>query len=173
MKLKKLAAACTLALGAMVVSTAPAQAQISGDVVRIGIITDMSSLYADIDGPGGIEAIKMAIADMGGAINGKKIEVIYADHQNKPDLAAGKAREWFDTQGVDMLIGGTNSGTSLAMAKVAQEKKKLVDQARHLVLEAPHPSPLSAHRGFFGSRPFSKTNAWLAKHGLAPIDWRL
>ncbi len=125
MKLKKLAAACTLALGAMVVSTAPAQAQISGDVVRIGIITDMSSLYADIDGPGGIEAIKMAIADMGGAINGKKIEVIYADHQNKPDLAAGKAREWFDTQGVDMLIGGTNSGTSLAMAKVAQEKKKL------------------------------------------------
>ena len=125
MKLKKLAAACTLALGAMVVSTAPAQAQISGDVVRIGIITDMSSLYADIDGPGGIEAIKMAIADMGGAINGKKIEVIYADHQNKPDLAAGKAREWFDTQGVDMLIGGSNSGTSLAMAKVAQEKKKL------------------------------------------------
>ena len=57
--------------------------------------------------------------------------------------------------------------------KPAQEKKKLVDQARHLVLEAPHPSPLSAHRGFFGSRPFSKTNAWLAKHGLAPIDWRL
>ena len=57
--------------------------------------------------------------------------------------------------------------------KPAQEKKKLVDQARHLVLEAPHPSPLSAHRGFFGSRPFSKTNSWLAKHGLAPIDWRL
>ncbi len=125
MKLKKLAAACTLAITTMFVSTTPAQAQISGDVVRIGIITDMSSLYADIDGPGGIEAIKMAIADMGGAINGKKIEVIYADHQNKPDLAAGKAREWFDTQGVDMLIGGTNSGTSLAMAKVAQEKKKL------------------------------------------------
>ena len=125
MKLKKLAAACTLAITTMFVSTTPAQAQISGDVVRIGIITDMSSLYADIDGAGGIEAIKMAIADMGGAINGKKIELIYADHQNKPDLAAGKAREWFDTQGVDMLIGGTNSGTSLAMAKVAQEKKKL------------------------------------------------
>jgi len=67
----------------------------------------------------------MAVADMGGAIAGKKIEVLVADHQNKPDVAAAKAREWFDTQGVDMLVGGTNSGTALAMAKVAQEKKKL------------------------------------------------
>ncbi|WP_181017774.1 ABC transporter substrate-binding protein [Ramlibacter lithotrophicus] len=102
----------------------PAQAQISGDVIRIGFITDMSSVYADIDGQGGVEAIKMAIADMGGAINGKKIEILTADHQNKPDVAATKAREWFDTQGMDVLIGGTNSGTSLAMAKVAAEKKK-------------------------------------------------
>ena len=125
MKLRKLTTACTLAIASMVAGTAPAQAQISGDVIRIGIITDMSGLYSDIDGPGGVEAIKMAVADLGGAINGKKVEVVYADHQNKPDLAAGKAREWFDTQGVDMLIGGTNSGTSLAMAKVAAEKKKL------------------------------------------------
>ena len=109
MKLKKIGAACALALGAMFGLGAPAQAQISGDVIRIGIITDMSSLYADIDGPAGVEAIRMAIATMGGAINGKKIEVLYADHQNKPDVAAVKAREWFDTQGVDMLIGGTSS----------------------------------------------------------------
>ena len=93
-------------------------------MIRIGIITDMSSLYADIDGPGGVEAIRMAIADMGGAINGKKIELLFADHQSKADVAASKAREWFDTQGLDMLIGGTNSGTSLAMAKVAADKKK-------------------------------------------------
>jgi len=125
MKLRKLTTACTLAIASMVAGTMPAQAQISGDVIRIGIITDMSGLYSDIDGPGGVEAIKMAVADLGGTINGKKVEVVYADHQNKPDLAAGKAREWFDTQGVDMLIGGTNSGTSLAMAKVAAEKKKL------------------------------------------------
>jgi branched-chain amino acid transport system substrate-binding protein len=125
MKLTKLAAACgtTVALG--LTALAPAQAQISGDVIRIGIITDMSGLYSDIDGQGGVEAIKMAIADMGGAVNGKKIEVLFADHQNKADVAASKAREWFDTQGVDMLIGGTNSGTALAMAKVAAEKKKL------------------------------------------------
>ena len=125
MQLKKLTAACTLACAAMFTATTPAQAQISGDVIRIGIITDMSGLYSDIDGQGGVEAIKMAIADLGGAINGKKIEVLYADHQNKPDVAATKAREWFDTQGVDMIIGGTNSGTSLSMANVAAEKKKL------------------------------------------------
>ena len=124
MKLKKLSAACALAFGMALGLGAPAQAQISGDVIRIGIITDMSSVYADIDGPGGVEAIKMAIADAGGNVAGKKIEILSADHQNKPDVAAAKAREWFDTQGLDMLIGGTNSGTSLAMAKVAAEKKK-------------------------------------------------
>ena len=124
MKLKKLSAACTLACAAMLTAVAPAHAQISGDVIKIGIITDMSGLYSDIDGPAGVEAIRMAVAEMGGAINGKKIEVVSADHQNKADVAAAKAREWFDTLGVDMLIGGTNSGTALAMAKVAAEKKK-------------------------------------------------
>jgi len=123
MKLKQLASAASVAVMATLATT-PAQAQISGDTIKIGIITDMSSVYADIDGPAGVEAIKMAIADAGGAVNGKKIEVVFADHQNKADIAAAKAREWFDTQGLDMLIGGTNSGTSLAMAKVAAEKKK-------------------------------------------------
>jgi branched-chain amino acid transport system substrate-binding protein len=124
MKLKRLPAAIALATAALFAAVTPAQAQFSGDVIKIGIITDMSSVYADIDGPGGVEAIKLAIADMGGSIAGKKIEVLYADHQNKADVAAAKAREWFDTQGLDMLIGGTNSGTSLAMAKVAAEKRK-------------------------------------------------
>ncbi len=124
MQLKKAFSALALGAAALFGAAVPAQAQISGDVIRIGIITDMSSVYADIDGQGGVEAIRMAIADMGGAINGKKIEVVSADHQNKPDVAATKAREWFDTQGVDVLIGGTNSGTNLAMAKVAAEKKK-------------------------------------------------
>ena len=122
MKLSKISSACALAAAALL--GASAQAQISGDVIKIGLITDMSGLYADIDGPAGAEAIKMAIADMGGAINGKKIELLVADHQNKADVAAAKAREWFDTQGVDLLIGGTSSGTNLAMAKIALEKKK-------------------------------------------------
>ena len=105
--------------------TGSAQAQISGDVIKIGLITDMSGVYADVDGPAGAEAVKMAIADLGGTINGKKIEFIVTDHQNKADIAASKAREWFDQQGIDMLIGGTNSGANLAMAKVASEKKKV------------------------------------------------
>jgi branched-chain amino acid transport system substrate-binding protein len=110
---------------AMAFVAAPgAQAQVSNDTVKIGFITDMSGVYADVDGPAGADAIKMAIADFGGNVNGKKIEFVTADHQNKADIAASKAREWFDQQGVDMLIGGTNSATNLAMAKVAAEKKK-------------------------------------------------
>ena len=124
-KLKTLTSAVALAATTLLGAVAPAQAQISGDTIKIGLITDMSGLYADIDGPAGVEAVRMAVAAMGGNINGKKIEVLSADHQNKADVAAGKAREWFDTQGVDLLIGGTNSGTNLAMAKVAAEKKKL------------------------------------------------
>lgn len=120
---KRLALAAAIAVG-FATAHDGAQAQISGDAVRIGIITDMSGLYADIDGAGGVEAIKMAIADMKGTVAGKKVDVVFADHQNKADVAASKAREWFDTQGVDMLIGGTNSGASIAMAKVAAEKKK-------------------------------------------------
>ncbi|WP_151638995.1 ABC transporter substrate-binding protein [Noviherbaspirillum aerium] len=102
----------------------PAQAQVSGDVVKVGLITDMSGLYADIDGAGGAEAVKMAIADFGGKVLGKPIEFVSADHQNKADIAASKAREWFDQQGVDMLLGGSNSGAGLAMAKIAAEKKR-------------------------------------------------
>jgi branched-chain amino acid transport system substrate-binding protein len=123
-KLNRIAAACSVAASALFGFAAPAQAQYSGDVIKIGIITDMAGVYGDIDGMAGVEAIRMAIQDMGGAVNGKKIEVLFAEHQNKADIAASKAREWFDTQGVDMLIGGTNSSTALAMAKVAAEKKK-------------------------------------------------
>ncbi|MEV4780403.1 ABC transporter substrate-binding protein [Burkholderia sp. LMU1-1-1.1] len=123
MKLKAITIAAT-AICALGLSFA-AQAQVSGDTIKIGMITDMSGLYTDIDGAGGAEAIKMAIADAGVVIAGKKVEFISADHQNKADIAASKAREWFDQQGVDMLIGGTNSGANLAMAKVAAEKKKV------------------------------------------------
>ncbi len=121
MKFTRIAGAMAVA---SIFAASGAQAQISGDTIKIGFITDMSGLYSDIDGPGGAEAIRMAIADMGGSINGKKIELLVADHQNKADVAASKLREWIDTQGLDMIIGGTNSGTNLAMAKVALEKKK-------------------------------------------------
>ncbi|NUT63154.1 ABC transporter substrate-binding protein [Herbaspirillum sp. C9C3] len=115
-----LSAACAL-LGAATLPSAHA----AGDTIKIGFITDMSGTYADFDGQGGVEAIRMAIADAGGTINGKKVELVFADHQNKADIAANKAREWFDRDGVDMLVGGVNSAASLAMGKVAAEKKKI------------------------------------------------
>lgn len=112
-----------IGLGASVLA-ATASAQISDDVIRIGFISDMSGIYRDYDGPAGADAIRMAIADAGGMLDGKRIELITADHQNKPDIAAAKAREWFDVNKVDMLIGGVNSGAAIAMAAVAAEKKK-------------------------------------------------
>lgn len=109
-----------------IAASAPAWSQINDDVVKIGVLADMSGIYSDMGGNGITEAVKMAITDLGGTINGKKVEIVTANHSAKPDIAATKAREWFDTQGVDMIISGPSSGTSLAIAKVAAEKKKIV-----------------------------------------------
>jgi len=114
------AAALAIAAGC----AAPALAQYSDDAVRIGFVTDISGTYSDNDGQGGVEAIKMAIEDFGGTVNGKKIEFMYADHLNKVDLAASTSREWFDRRGMDMLVGGANSGVGLALAKLSADKKK-------------------------------------------------
>jgi branched-chain amino acid transport system substrate-binding protein len=114
-----------LALAGLAFGVGTAQAQkLSGDKIVIGFITDMSSLYSDIDGQGGVESIRMAIADMEKQFPGKKIELIFADHQNKADIASSKIREWIDQSGADVIIGGTNSATALAGAKVASEKKR-------------------------------------------------
>ncbi len=117
MKLKLLALSMTLGFAAA------ASAQDTGPV-KIGFITDMSSLYADIDGPAGGEKVKWAVQDFGGKVLNRPVEVLTADHQNKADVASSKAREWIDKDGLSMLIGGTNSGTALAMAKIAEEKKR-------------------------------------------------
>jgi len=98
-------------------------AQAADDSVKVGFITDMSGLYADSDGPGGLEAVRMAVADFGGKVLGKPIDVLYADHQNKADVAASKAREWADRDGLGLLLGGTNSATALAMNQVSAQKK--------------------------------------------------
>ena len=117
MKLKALAFALTAGFAAA------ASAQGTGPI-KIGMITDMSSLYADIDGPAGAEMVKWAVQDFGGKVLNRPIEVLSADHQNKPDIASSKAREWMDKDDLAMLVGGTNSGTALAMSKVAAEKKR-------------------------------------------------
>ncbi|SSW63201.1 ABC transporter substrate-binding protein [Achromobacter agilis] len=123
MKLHTITAALAMAGLGFAGATAHAQG-ISDDVIRIGFITDMSGVYSDIDGKAGLEAVRMAIEDAGGSINGKKIEIVSADHQNKADVASARVREWFDEQKVDVIIAGTNSSTSLAMAGVAAAKKK-------------------------------------------------
>ncbi|NYT38296.1 ABC transporter substrate-binding protein [Allopusillimonas soli] len=120
MKLRTLSSA--LALAGLAFAGTGHAAGISDDVIRIGFITDMSSVYSDIDGPAGVDAVKMAIEDAGGSIDGKKIELITADHQNKADVASARAREWIDERHIDLLLGGTNSGVNLAMAGVAKEK---------------------------------------------------
>ncbi|CAN7483487.1 ABC transporter substrate-binding protein [Pseudorhodoferax sp. LjRoot39] len=132
---------------ATLLATGAAQAQ---DKVRIGFITDMSSLYADVDGKGGAVAIQMAIDDFGGKVNGMPIELLSADHQNKADIAASKAREWIDTQGLSMLVGGTTSSAGLAMAKVAQEKKRvyIVNGAGSSALTNEQCSPYTVHYAY-------------------------
>ena len=124
-----------------------AQAQ---DKVKIGFITDMSSLYSDVDGKNGALAIQMAIDDFGGKVNGKAIELLTTDHQNKADIAATKAREWIDTQGLTMLLGGTNTGTALAMAKVAEEKKRvfMVNGAGGSALTNEQCTPYTVHYAY-------------------------
>ena len=114
--------ALTLTLAAAGIASPAAYAQ---EKVKIGFITDMSSLYADVEGKNGAVAIQMAIDDFGGKALGQPIELMSADHQNKADIAASKAREWIDTAGATMIFGGTNSGTALATAKVASEKKRV------------------------------------------------
>jgi branched-chain amino acid transport system substrate-binding protein len=91
--------------------------------VVLGDIDDMSGVYADIIGPGGVVAAKMAIADFGGSVLGKKIELLTADHQNKPDIGAETFRKWADENGVSMVLGGSNSGVNIAMSAIAKEKK--------------------------------------------------
>jgi branched-chain amino acid transport system substrate-binding protein len=111
------------ALAAAFALTATAPARAAGDQVVIGDIDDLSGVYADVAGQGAIEAARMAIADFGGSVLGKKIVLLTTDHQNKPDIGASKFREWADQSGLNMLLGGSNTGVSIAMSKVAGAKK--------------------------------------------------
>src|SRR5580698_4541171 len=99
--------------------------KISDGVVKIGMIEDMSSIYADITGIGAVTAAKMAVEDFGGKVLGKPVEVVSADHQNKADIAAATAREWFDTGHVDALMDVAASATALAAIDVAKTKNKI------------------------------------------------
>jgi branched-chain amino acid transport system substrate-binding protein len=122
MKVTARAAGLVLALAA----ASPAGAQISNDVVRIGILTDLSGPYADSGGKGSLAAAEMAAKDFGGTVKGKTIEVVAADHQNKPDIASSIARRWFDTEGVDAVLDLPVTAIALAVQQVAKEKNRTV-----------------------------------------------
>jgi branched-chain amino acid transport system substrate-binding protein len=112
-------------LAAVCLGAPAAQAQISDDVVRIGVLNDQSGLYADAGGPGTVVAARMAVEDAGGAVLGKPVEIVFADHQNKSDIGAAIARQWFDTGGVDMAIGFDNSAVALAVEQLAAEHNRI------------------------------------------------
>src|SRR6478736_5444079 len=103
----------------------PAAAQLSNDSVKIGVATDMASLYSDINGPGAVAAVEMAIADVGGTVLGKKIEMVSGDIQNKADVASSLAARWYDTEKVDVILGAGASSSSIALMGVAVEKKRV------------------------------------------------
>src|ERR1043165_8221244 len=119
--LGKVVAAAAMALAIV----APARAQVSDDVVKIGVLTDMSSLYSDMTGPAAVVATQMAIDEMGGNVLGKKIELVSADVQNKPDVAVAKSGEWYDADHVDVILGSGASSSSIATMGVAAQKKRI------------------------------------------------
>ena len=125
---KSVALGCVLLSGIVAFAQArPAPSpKISDDVVKIAVLNDMSGLYSDIGGPGSVAAAQLAIDDFGGKVLGKSIQLVSADHQNKADVGASKARGWFDTQQVDMIVDVPNSGVALAVSKVANEKHRLI-----------------------------------------------
>jgi branched-chain amino acid transport system substrate-binding protein len=114
-----------VAAASLLVPWSPALAQISDNVVKIGVLNDQSGLYADLGGPGSVTAARMAIEDAGGAVLGKPIEIVFADHQNKADIGVAIARRWFETEGVDMAIGFDNSSVALAVEQLAAEDNRI------------------------------------------------
>jgi branched-chain amino acid transport system substrate-binding protein len=110
---------------ALALASGPAYAQYTDGVVKIGVLTDMSSLYAENTGPGSVAAAKLAVADFGAEAKGIKVEIISADHQNKPDLGSSIADGWFDKDKVDVIVDVPNSGIALAVSEIARQKNKV------------------------------------------------
>jgi branched-chain amino acid transport system substrate-binding protein len=119
-----LIAAALLGAASALAATA-ADAQVSGEMVRIGVINDMSGLYSDLGGEGSVAAAKLAVQDFGPTVLGKKIEIVSADHQNKPDIASAIVRRWIDENGVAAIADGGNSATALAIQGITRDKKRI------------------------------------------------
>lgn len=125
MKASHLLAWSLAAVSALFLGSAQAQGKISDDVVRIGVLTDLSGQFSHESGRGSVTAVQMAVEDFGGKVLGKPIEVISTDHLNKADVGIAKAREWFDTEKVDMITNLINSGIALGVVGVAKERNRI------------------------------------------------
>src|SRR5208282_518994 len=117
----RLAGSLAVALAALISTAAQAQ----DTVVKLGVLSDMSSLYSDVGGPGSVVAAKMAVDDFNPAAHGMKVEIVSADHQNKPDVGASVARQWFDVDHVDVIVDVLTSSVALAVNEVVREKNKV------------------------------------------------
>jgi len=145
----------TLAFVAAALFGTAAQAQVN---VKIGVLNDMSSLYADISGPGSVTAAKMAVEDFNPAAHGMKVDIVSADHQNKPDVGSNIARQWFDVDHVDVIVDVPTSSVALAVSDVAREKNKvfLISGAASSDLTGPKCTPNNVHWTY---------DTWMLAHG--------
>jgi branched-chain amino acid transport system substrate-binding protein len=132
---RNIALAAALALVAL-----PLSAQISDDVVKVGVLTDMTGAYSDLAGPGSLVAAQMAAEDFGGKVLGKPIVIVSSDHQNKADVASNAARKWFDEEKVDAIADLVSSSTALAVMPVAAEKKRIT------LLSGPGSTPIAGEK---------------------------
>jgi branched-chain amino acid transport system substrate-binding protein len=132
---------------AVVLGCGAASAQKKDDVIKIGVLNDMSGLYSDLSGQGAVVAAKMAVEDFGAAAKGMKVEIVSADHQNKPDVGSNIARTWFDRDNVDVIVDVPTSSVALAVNEIAREKNKvfLVSGAAASDLTGPKCSPNTVH----------------------------
>jgi branched-chain amino acid transport system substrate-binding protein len=168
MKLKFERAIIATAAFAMVCSSAGAQtAAVSDDVVKIGVLTDMSGQFSHESGEGAVTAIKMAVEDFGGKVLGKPIEVVVADHQNKPDIASGLARKWFDVEHVDMIGNLINSSIALTVSGLAKEKNRIaiINGSGSSRLTGDACTPNSVHYAYDTYALARGTGSALAKEG--------
>ena len=157
----------SLVATAFTLGTACAQAQISDGVIKIGVMNDMSGLYADIAGPGSVVAAKMAVEDFGAARKGMKVEVLGADHQNKPDVGSTIARTWYDVDKVDVIVDVPTSSVALAINQLTREKGKafLVSGAATSDLTGKACSPNTVHWTYDTWMLANGTGSAIAKTG--------
>jgi branched-chain amino acid transport system substrate-binding protein len=150
----RLAGSLAFALAALVGTAAQAQTT----NVKIGVLTDMSSLYSGIGGPGSVAAAKLAIEDFNPTAHSMNVDLVVGDHQNKPDVGSGIARQWFDVENVDAIVDVPNSGVALAVNEVTREKNKvfLVSNAATSDLTGPKCSPNTVHWTY---------DTWMLAHG--------